>query len=121
MRVLLLFRGAPGCGKSTYINENGLAPYALSADTIRMQCSSPVLATSGEVSISQKNDKVVWDMLFQMLELRMQAGCLTVIDATNSKTSEMNRYKAMAKQYRYRIYVIDMTALPIAECKRRNA
>ena len=23
MRVLLLFRGAPGCGKSTYINENG--------------------------------------------------------------------------------------------------
>lgn len=121
MRVLLLFRDAPGCGKSTYIHEQGLADYTLSADTIRMQCSSPVLSTSGEVSISQKNDKVVWDMLFQMLELRMQAGCLTVIDATNSKTSEMNRYKAMAKQYRYQIYVIDMTTLPIAECKRRNA
>lgn len=121
MRVLLLFRGAPGCGKSTYIHENGLADYTLSADTIRMQCSSPVLSTSGDVSISQKNDKIVWDMLFQMLELRMQAGCLTVIDATNSKTSEMNRYKAMAKQYRYRIYVIDMTTLPIDECKRRNA
>ena len=37
MRVLLLFRGAPGCGKSTYIHENGLDSYTLSADTIRMQ------------------------------------------------------------------------------------
>lgn len=29
MRVLLLFRGAPGCGKSTFIDEHGLRPYAL--------------------------------------------------------------------------------------------
>nr|DAG50220.1 MAG TPA: RNA ligase [Caudoviricetes sp.] len=121
MRVLLLFRGAPGCGKSTYIKEYGLADYTLSADTIRMQCSSPVLDVDGDWAISQKNDKVVWDMLFQMLELRMQAGCFTVIDATNSKTTEMNRYKALAKQYRYRTYLIDMTDLPIVECKRRNA
>lgn len=121
MRVLLLFRGAPGCGKSTYIQEHGLADYTLSADTIRMQCSSPILDVDGDWAISQKNDKVVWDMLFQMLELRMQAGCLTVIDATNSKTAEMNRYKALAKQYRYRTYLIDMTDLSIEECKRRNA
>ena len=121
MRVLLLFRGAPGCGKSTYIQEHGLADYTLSADTIRMQCSSPILDAGGDWAISQKNDKVVWDMLFQMLELRMQAGCLTVIDATNSKTAEMNRYKALAKQYRYRTYLIDMTDLSIEECKRRNA
>lgn len=38
MRVLLLFRGAPGCGKSTFIDKNGLRPYALSADEIRLQC-----------------------------------------------------------------------------------
>lgn len=121
MRVLLLFRGAPGCGKSTYIQEHGLAPYTLSADDIRMQCSSPVLDVGGNFAISQKNDKLVWDTLFKMLELRMQAGCFTVIDATNSKTVEMNRYKALAKQYRYRTYIIDMTSLPIEECKRRNA
>lgn len=121
MRTLLLFRGAPGCGKSTYIKTHGLEPYALSADTIRLQCSSPVQLVTGGTGISQKNDKLVWDMLFKMLECRMQAGCFTVIDATNSKTTEMNRYKALAKQYRYRIYVVDMTDLPIAECKRRNA
>lgn len=120
MRVLLLFRGAPGCGKSTYIHENGLDSYTLSADTIRMQYSSPIQTKDGSVQISAKNDSVVWSLLFQMLELRMQSGCFTVIDATNSKTEEMNRYKALAKQYRYRVYLIDMTDLPIEECKRRN-
>lgn len=121
MRTLLLFRGAPGCGKSTYIKNYFLEQYTLSADEIRMQCSSPVQATNGSLAISQKQDKLVWETLFKMLEARMQNGCFTVIDATNSKTSEMNRYKALAKQYRYRIYVVDMTDLPIAECKRRNA
>lgn len=121
MRVLLLFRGAPGCGKSTYIHENGLDSYTLSADTIRMQYSSPIQTKNGSVQISAKNDSVVWSLLFQMLELRMQSGCFTVIDATNSKTEEMNRYKALARQYRYRIYLIDMTDLPIEDCKRRNA
>lgn len=120
MRVLLLFRGSPGCGKSTYIEENGLKQYALSADDIRMMCASPTLDTSGKVCISQENDKIVWNTLFKILETRMQNGEFTVIDATNSKTAEMNKYKTLAKKYRYRIYCIDMTDLPIEEAKRRN-
>lgn len=51
----------------------------------------------------------------------MQNGEFTVIDATNSKTAEMNKYKDLAKNYRYRIYCIDMTDVPIEEAKRRNA
>lgn len=121
MRVLLLLRGSAGCGKSTYIKENGLKPYALSADDIRLMCASPILSVNGENEISQSNDKVVWNTLFRILETRMQNGEFTVIDATNSKTSEMNRYKELAKSYRYRIYCIDMTDIPIEETKRRNA
>ena len=120
MRVLLLFRGSPGCGKSTYIEKHGLKPYALSADDIRMMCSSPTLDTTGKVGINQENDKVVWNTLFRLLEVRMQNGEFTVIDATNSKTSEMNKYKKLAEKYRYRIYCIDMTDIPIEEAKRRN-
>lgn len=51
----------------------------------------------------------------------MQKGEFTVIDATNSKTSEMNRYKEMCNTYRYRIYCVDFTDIPIDEVKRRNA
>ena len=104
MRVLLLLRGAPGCGKSTFIEEHGLKPYTLCADDIRVLCSTPQLSVNGTYGISQKNEKDVWSMLFKLLETRMKRGEFTVIDATNSKTIEMNRYKSMCEKYRYRIY-----------------
>lgn len=121
MRVLLLLRGSAGCGKSTWIEQNGLKSYALSADDIRLLCQSPVLQPDGTVGISQSNDKTVWKTLFNLLEIRMQKGEFTVIDATNSKTSEMNRYKQMCETYRYRMYCVDFTDIPINEVKRRNA
>ena len=120
MRVLLLLRGSAGVGKSTYIKEHDLEQYALSADNIRLMCQSPVLQTDGSVAISQTNEKLVWNLMFQMLEARMQRGEFVVIDATNSKTQDINRYKDMAKTYRYRMYCVDMTGGPIDECKWRN-
>lgn len=121
MRTLLLFRGAPGCGKSTFIDAHGLRPYALSADDIRQTLRSPMQTADGSVQICQDNEKEVWELLYRMLETRMQKGEFTVIDATNSKTSEMNKYKDLCGEYRYRMFCVDMTDLPIDECKRRNA
>lgn len=74
MRVLLLMRGSAGCGKSTYIEQHGLKPYTLCADDFRMMCASPVMLPDGNRVISCANDKVVWDMLYQALEIRMQNG-----------------------------------------------
>ena len=120
MRTLLLFRGAPGCGKSTFIEQHGLKPYTLSADDIRLQVSSPLMTRHGNMTFNPDNDHFVWRMLMQMLEKRMENGEFTVVDATNSKTSEMNKYKTLATTYKYRIYCIDMTDLPIDVCKDRN-
>lgn len=121
MRILLLLRGSAGCGKSTWIEKNGLKPYTLSADDIRLLCQSPIIQVDGTEGISQANDNVTWKTLFNLLEVRMQKGEFTVIDATNSKTSEMNRYKEMCNTYRYRIFCVDFTDIPIEEVKRRNA
>lgn len=120
MRTLLLLRGSPGCGKTTWIEQNGLKQYALSADDIRMMCSSPSLNALGQYEISQANDTVVWSILFRLLEVRMQNGEFTVIDATNSKTSEMNRYKELCGAYKYRIFCVDFTDIPIDVAKERN-
>lgn len=120
MRVLLLLRGSAGCGKSTWIEQNGLKPYTLCADDIRLLCSSPMLNVSGKEEVSQANDTAVWSILFKLLEIRMQNGEFTVIDATNSKTSEMNRYKELCASYKYRIYCVDFTSIPIEVTKERN-
>lgn len=117
MRVLLLLRGSAGCGKSTWIEQHGLKPYTLCADDIRLMCSGPKLSADGKEIIDQSNDTVVWNTLFRLLEIRMQNGEFTVIDATNSKTSEMNRYKTLCEQHKYRIYCVDFTDIPIEVVK----
>lgn len=114
-------RGSAGCGKSTWIKEHGLEPYALSADQIRLQCQSPEQNIYGEKSVSMKNESDVWSMLFRMLEIRMSHGEFTVIDATNSKTVEMKKYKDLAVAYRYRMYIVDMTDIDIEVVKLQNA
>ena len=120
MRVLLLFRGAPGCGKSTFIKDNYLEPYTLSADSLRMLYGSPILNKEGNEEIDQSLSNDAWNLLFEILERRMANGEFTVIDAVNSKTTEMNRYKDLCERYRYRCYCIDMTDIDPEEVKRRN-
>lgn len=120
MRILLLLRGSPGCGKTTWIEQHGLTNYALSADDIRLMCAGPSLMPDGKLAINPNNDNAVWATLFKLLEIRMQNGEFTVIDATNSKTSEMNRYKELCAAYKYRMYCVDFTSLPIEVAKERN-
>lgn len=121
MRTLLLLRGAAGCGKSTWIKDNGLKPYTLSADDIRCMYQSPALQTDGRTEIPQNHGTPVWKTLFRILEERMKRGDFTVIDATNYKISGMKQYKELCRTYRYRIYCADFTDIPIDEVKRRNA
>ena len=93
MRTLLLLRGAPGSGKSTFIKDNGLEPYTLEADRFRTLVCDPQLSVEGQLEISQSNDGIAWKMLFQALELRMQRGDFTVVDATHSNPHMLTKYK----------------------------
>lgn len=120
MRTLLILRGAPGCGKSTFIENNELKPYTISTDDLRMQFMFSYSGSNELNEISQEYNAKVFKYLRQFLELRMQFGLYTVIDATHSTTKEINSYKQLVERYRYKAYVVDFTDLPIEECKRRN-
>lgn len=121
MRTLVVLRGAPGCGKSTFVKEHGLLPYTLCADTLRELFESPVMDDErGIMQISQKNDKQVWDLMFKLLEERMQRGELCVVDATHSRPKDFSKYKDLMETYRYRAYCVDFTDIPIETCKERN-
>ena len=87
MRTLFILRGAPGSGKSTWIKENGLEPYTISTDTLRLMYQSPITTNEGELAISQNHDTEVWKMLMELLERRMDNGELVIIDATHYKST----------------------------------
>ena len=122
MRTLLILRGAPGCGKSTWVEKNGLLPYTLCPDTLRVMCSSRELQADGRFAIARNNatEKQTWKILFDLLEYRLSRGELTVIDATASKTKDIQQYKDLAEQYRYRTYVVDFTDIPLETCLKQN-
>ena len=119
MRTLLLLRGIQASGKSTWIKENKLEPYTLSADNIRLNIANPVLLEDGSYEISQKYNKVTWELLYKYLEMRMQNGDFTIIDATHSDLKLLNKYKELASTYKYTMYCLEFD-VPLEEALRRN-
>ena len=119
MRTLLLLRGIQASGKSTWIAENNLEPYTLNADNIRLNIANPILLEDGSIEISQRNNKLTWELLYQYLEIRMANGDFTIIDATHSDSKLMNRYRDLANTYKYTIYYLEFD-VPLEECLKRN-
>lgn len=121
MRKLIILRGAQGSGKSTFISENNLDNYTLSADKIRLLYSSPSLTLDYREDIPQYNNRKVWSLLFYLLEERMKKGELTFVDAVHANVKEsFPEYKKLAEKYRYRLYVLDFTDISIEEVYDRN-
>lgn len=120
MRTIYLLRGAPASGKSTWIRDNKLEPYTLSADNIRLMVQSPILNLKGNLTITQENDAKVWDLLFNMLENKMNRGEFCIVDATHYKRELLKRYKDLISQYRYRAFIVDFTQVPLEVLKERN-
>lgn len=121
MRLLFLMRGNCGSGKSTFIADKGLTDFTLSADEYRIRMAGLELQADGSYCISQAKNSAVFKQLKTDLESRMEQGQTTVVDATNTRASDMADYIKIAKKYRYRVVVVDFSAVPTEECKRRNA
>ena len=122
IRALFITRGAPGAGKSTWIKENHLEAYTICPDDLRVLHSSKKWQPDGSFCIEQEpaTENAVWATLFNILEYRMKRGEMTVIDATASKTKDLKQYKDIAAIYRYHIYVVDFTTVPLETCLAQN-
>lgn len=121
MRQLILLRGAPGSGKSTFIQNAGLEAYTLNADDIRLLFQGPVMNLDGEFGIPQDNDSHVWNFLYDRLEERMARGELVVVDAMHAHPKSFGKYNDLRTKYRYRVTVVDFWSWIDADtCKLRN-
>lgn len=121
MRRLLLTRGLPGSGKSTWLKNQGIEQYVISSDAIRLLLNSPVMDSDGRMSINQGQNRKVFEMLFEILESRMDRGEFVVVDATHLKTSDFEKYSKFANKYFYSIACVDFTKVPLDVCLAQNA
>ena len=117
--TLIVLRGLPGCGKSTWVKEHGLEKCVLSTDDLRVQFMLTDNKSLNE--IEQKYDGPMFSMFYKQLELWMEYKLLVVVDATHLTTSSIAKYHKYVKKYNYRTIVVDFTFIPVEECKKRNA
>ena len=120
MKILLVLRGIPGSGKSTWIKERDLEEFVLSTDNIRLMFAAPEQNINGKCVISNKYDKHVWAFFKERLEDRMKNGDFTILDATHTKESYLKDYKKLCKEYNYRMIVVDFSSIDLDTCKERN-
>ena len=85
-------------------------------------CASRELNANGAFTIARNHqvEQETWKIIFDLLEYRMSRGELTVLDATASKTKDIKQYKELADQYKYRMYCVDFTDVPLDVCKKQN-
>lgn len=57
MKKLLLLRGAPASGKSTFIKDNNLEPYVISSDNLRLMVAGLSMDLDGNMKTSQDLSK----------------------------------------------------------------
>jgi predicted kinase len=120
MKLLVILRGAPGSGKSTFIKDNGLEDLTLSTDKIRLMFSSIYMDKDGNSYITQRFNKRVFELLYKLLEIRMQNGDTTIIDATNTKQSSVTKFLELAKIYQYRTVCIDFSSIFYEKLLKQN-
>lgn len=121
MRYLLLTRGMPLCGKTTWIQKYRLEPYVLSPSFFQSALHAPMLDDSGEFVVDSQSSKLAYSMLFNALESRMSSGDFIIIEDWHISKSYCSHYKALAKRYAYEILVVDFSKVPFETICERNA
>lgn len=117
--VIVLMRGLPGAGKSTWLREHGAEDYVISPDEFRLMLSPPVRDKAGNLVINQKMSKQAWAMAYEVLSSRLAQNCgATFFDATfmNKRTME----EMLAKVNGAEVIVIDFSERPITTVKAQN-
>lgn len=120
MKKFLFTRGAPGAGKSFWIEKNLFKTETVSSDEIRLEFSPPIQRSDGTFTINHSNDHRVWQEVKFQIEDRMKNNELVFLDATNQKTKDIQPFINLAKRYNYDIACINFTRTPIKTCLSQN-
>lgn len=120
MPNFFMLRGAPGCGKSTWVHDNDLDDITVSSDEFRLQLVGTDIDENGDEKISQGNPGLVWGRIHDELRRRMAAGEDVILDSTALRSRDMRTYADDIVEFGYTAYVVDFTGVDENTCHERN-
>lgn len=117
---MILTRGAPGAGKTTFLRELGLVHYVVSPDQIRCEIGG-LHDVGGVQERGFFQETEVWAQVREEIVDRMQRAMPVIVDATFQRVRDFEMPLRLAKKYRYSTQVIDFTMVPEETAQQRNA
>lgn len=120
MRYLMLTRGMPFCGKTSWINQYNLQDYTLDSKLFKKLAQSPILDEFGNTTLANFNDRIAFQMLFSALESRMSKGDFIIVEDNHISKSYFSNYKEMARAYAYTIFIVDFSNIALEDIIKRN-
>ena len=126
--VVILMRGLPGSGKSTWLKTHKCEDYVVSPDVFRLIFSPPTQCSNGGLEINQETSATAWRLTYEAIRDRLawrkgNARGATFVDATlmNERTvRDIMRIVLEEGHGQVKTFVVDFTILPVSEVKRRN-
>lgn len=120
MRKLLVARGAPGSGKSTWLRELGMSHNTLSSDVVRGLYASPVLLPDGRMAVDQSQSREAFALINSLLSQRMAKGETLALDST-FVDGQWDTMLRLAREHGYQVACLDASTVPLEQCLERNA
>lgn len=113
-RTLVLMRGFPGIGKSTFLRWQGASNYVVCPDSLRLLFSAPTEQKDDDgavyMGIDQSHNRQVWQMVKNIVRTRLVGGSPTIIDATFIAERSIEPWQKLAQEYGFRFVIIDFIA-----------
>lgn len=120
--MVVVTRGAAGCGKSTLISMLGDDATVVCPDDIRVHLFGIEQDDNGKWGIPQRDGGRVWGMARrQVAEACASPGAPVVIDAMHSRPRDIKQWQDIARQTGREVVVVDMTDVPREVARERNA
>lgn len=123
MKKLVILRGIPNSGKTTFRNTLGLDEYTICLDDIRRMLGGTYLDVDGNevIASTPAMEKKVISFATDALTQRLEDGSFTLLDCCNTNPKYMNTFIQLARPLGYRIYVVDMMLeCSLETCLERN-
>jgi len=114
---LIITRGLPGSGKSTWADEQVMADK--SGNTIRVNRDSLRTMLNCDRH-SRRAEKLVASARDALIRASLSAGRDVIIDDTNLVPSTVDRIKLIADEFHAEFVVKDFTDVPLATCIERD-
>lgn len=121
MKILLLTRGAPGAGKTTFLEKHGLEKHVISPDQIRCEIGGVYEAGGGVLERGISNERDVWKQVYYRVREKMRKSERIIIDATFQNLRDFKTPLRLSKSYKYATHILDFTSVPERTAQERNA